>query len=205
MSIELMEILGFNLLNIIEMILVFLLLALSLKINLSDDHPSAIFSNILYMTGFSVTISMVYVLYGAADVAITEASIGACVSTVIFLLIFRICFGSVTQNEANYISGKELSSRKMKIKIQFIFIAIMLCLFLVNMPEFGSAASPVNSRINPHYIQNSGKEIGIFAVAASVLASYRGVDTLGETLVILTAGIAVWLILKQEIEECCNE
>jgi multicomponent Na+:H+ antiporter subunit B len=45
------------------------------------------------------------------------------------------------------------------------------------------------------YLQRSGEEIGIPNVVTSVLASYRGYDTLGETAVIFTAGIAVIALL----------
>jgi multicomponent Na+:H+ antiporter subunit B len=40
-------------------------------------------------------------------------------------------------------------------------------------------------------------ETGIPNVVTSVLASYRGFDTLGETVVIFTAGIGVLLLLKR--------
>ena len=38
-------------------------------------------------------------------------------------------------------------------------------------------------------------EIGVPNMVTAVLASYRGYDTLGETTVIFTAGIAVFLLL----------
>jgi multicomponent Na+:H+ antiporter subunit B len=47
----------------------------------------------------------------------------------------------------------------------------------------------------PRYLEESGAEIGLPNVVTSVLASYRGYDTLGETTVIFTAGIGVLLLL----------
>jgi multicomponent Na+:H+ antiporter subunit B len=42
---------------------------------------------------------------------------------------------------------------------------------------------------------------GLPNVVTAVLASYRGYDTLGETTVVLTAGIAVLLILRRGRDE----
>jgi multicomponent Na+:H+ antiporter subunit B len=49
--------------------------------------------------------------------------------------------------------------------------------------------------VAPRYIQDSPKEIGIPNIVTSVLASYRGYDTLGEITVIFTAGVAVMALL----------
>ena len=47
----------------------------------------------------------------------------------------------------------------------------------------------------PRYIERSGEEIGVPNIVTSVLASYRGYDTLGELTVIFTAGVGVLLLL----------
>ena len=41
------------------------------------------------------------------------------------------------------------------------------------------------------------KEIDIPNVVTAVLASYRGFDTLGEVLVVFTAGVAVFALLRK--------
>ena len=55
--------------------------------------------------------------------------------------------------------------------------------------------APVHRHVAPRYIEESPKEIGIPNMVTAVLASYRGYDTLGETTVIFTAGIAVLALL----------
>ena len=49
----------------------------------------------------------------------------------------------------------------------------------------------------PDYLADRVEETGVPNVVTSVLASYRGYDTLGETTVIFTAGIGVLLLLKR--------
>ena len=51
-----------------------------------------------------------------------------------------------------------------------------------------------------YYLENAKNDIGIPSVVAAILASYRGYDTLGETSVILIAGLAVILILAKRKE-----
>ena len=65
-----------------------------------------------------------------------------------------------------------------------------------DMPLVGDPQAPANQHVVPRYLYESGTEIGIPNVVTSVLASYRGYDTLGETVVIFTAGIAVLLLLR---------
>jgi len=49
--------------------------------------------------------------------------------------------------------------------------------------------------VAPRYIDDSPKETGLPNIVTSVLASYRGYDTMGEVTVIFTAGIGVMLLL----------
>jgi multicomponent Na+:H+ antiporter subunit B len=63
------------------------------------------------------------------------------------------------------------------------------------MPRYGDPSAPVHEHVAPRYINDSPAEIGIPNMVTSVLASYRGYDTLGETTVIFTAGIGVLLLL----------
>jgi multicomponent Na+:H+ antiporter subunit B len=65
----------------------------------------------------------------------------------------------------------------------------------LDMPAFGAAENPVHGHVVPRYLEESGTEIGIPNVVTSVLASYRGYDTLGETAVIFTAGMGVLVLL----------
>jgi multicomponent Na+:H+ antiporter subunit B len=64
-----------------------------------------------------------------------------------------------------------------------------------DMPAFGDANAPVNLHVAPRYLHDSFAEVGLPNVVTSVLASYRGYDTLGEVTVIFTAGVAVMLLL----------
>ena len=67
----------------------------------------------------------------------------------------------------------------------------------LDMPMFGDPKAPVHQHVAPRYIKQSPKEVGIPNMVTSVLASYRGYDTLGEVTVIFTAGIGVLALLSR--------
>jgi multicomponent Na+:H+ antiporter subunit B len=148
--------------------------------------------SIVIMSIFSVFISISYLLMDAPDVAMTETALGACLSTCVLLNIVKIC-------------GEDIGD----IKRVRVFYALILCgLFVIiltwasqDLPEFGRSDSPIQTHISKYYIQNTASDIGVPSLVAGILASYRGYDTLGETSVILIAGMAVMIILSRRKPE----
>ena len=69
-----------------------------------------------------------------------------------------------------------------------------------DLPLYGEENTPVHQHVTKYYLENTKNDIGIPSVVAAILASYRGYDTLGETSVILIAGLAVVLILARRKE-----
>ena len=127
---------------------------------------------------FSLFTVLLYLILDAPDVAMTEASIGV---LVFILAVFTI--------KANYKESHLFEDRfKPIIFIACSLMAAGLIYASADLPEFGSP------KFNNYYLLNSGKEIGINSVVASILGSYRGYDTMLETLVILIGGIGVLLI-----------
>jgi multicomponent Na+:H+ antiporter subunit B len=63
------------------------------------------------------------------------------------------------------------------------------------MPAFGDASAPAQLHVAPYYLQNAQAETGVPNVVTSILAAYRGFDTLGEVTVIFTAGMGVLVLL----------
>ncbi|HDZ89236.1 MAG: hypothetical protein JRJ09_11060 [Deltaproteobacteria bacterium] len=67
----------------------------------------------------------------------------------------------------------------------------------MDMPHWGDPYSPASTHVSPYYLRNSLKDTATPNVVTSVLADYRGYDTLGETTVIFTAGMGCLLLLKK--------
>ena len=64
-----------------------------------------------------------------------------------------------------------------------------------DLPRVGDVEAPASAHVSPRYIARSHAETGAPNFVTGVLADYRGYDTLGETTVIFTAGLACLLIL----------
>ena len=134
---------------------------------------------------YSFLMASVMIVLDAVDVAMTEASVGAGISTVLLL-------GTLA-----------LTSRREKVPGRTPVLPLIVVLITgaallygtLDMPRFGDPDAPIQRHVAPRYIQESGTEIGVPNIVTSVLASYRGFDTLGEVTVIFTAGIGILLLL----------
>ena len=80
------------------------------------------------------------------------------------------------------------------VPIMGLFLALML-FATTGLPERGDPQAPANVHVSPYYIEKTLEETETPNIVTSVLADYRGYDTLGETIVIFTAGLACILIL----------
>lgn len=67
------------------------------------------------------------------------------------------------------------------------------------LSPIGDVHSPAAQHVSPRYIEKSHEETGTPNFVTAVLADYRGYDTLGESAVIFTAGLACLLILGVQI------
>lgn len=137
---------------------------------------------------YSFLMASVLIVLDAVDVAMTEASVGAGISTVLMVGTLYL-----TKTQETIPAHTPLLP---------LFVSIgtgaVLVYGTLDLPGFGGANTPVNTHVGPEYLARSVPETGIPNVVTSVLASYRGFDTLGETTVIFTAGIGVLLLLKHQ-------
>ncbi|KPJ66495.1 MAG: hypothetical protein AMJ45_03775 [Syntrophobacter sp. DG_60] len=70
-----------------------------------------------------------------------------------------------------------------------------------DMPKWADPHSPPATHVSPRYIEKTLEETATPNMVTSVLADYRGYDTLGETTVIFTAGISCMLLLRKKKEK----
>ena len=129
-----------------------------------------------------------FVTMDAVDVAFTEASVGAGISTLLMLTAVTLT-GRWEDSERH---------RPMWALIVVFITGGLLIYGTLDMPYFGSSQAPVHLHVAPRYIHDSMQETGLPNIVTSVLASYRGFDTFGEVVVIFTAGIGVLALLKVE-------
>ncbi len=67
----------------------------------------------------------------------------------------------------------------------------------IDFPSWGDPQSPASLHVSPRYIEKTVEETDVPNMVTSVLADYRGYDTLGETTVIFTAGMSCILLIRR--------
>lgn len=143
-----------------------------------------LFSVVMLSGAYSLAAAAQFVVLDAVDVAFTEAAVGAGISTILALATL------------SFVGPEEKARPAAIVPITMtLLVGGLLMLAVLDLPGFGSPAAPIHNHVAPDYIAGSRDDIQIPNIVTSVLASYRGYDTLGETIVVFTAAIAVLLIL----------
>ena len=135
---------------------------------------------------YSFLMASVLIVLDAVDVSMTEASVGAGISTVLMLGTLFL-----TKTE----ESKTGHNPYLPLFISCV-VAAGLVYGTLDLPAFGDPAGPVHHHVGPYYIENSIRDTLVPNVVTSVLASYRGFDTLGEVTVVFAAGIGILVLLK---------
>jgi multicomponent Na+:H+ antiporter subunit B len=134
---------------------------------------------------YSLLSAGIFVQLDAVDVAFTEAAVGAGITTILMLGTLAL----TTDTERPPVRRQWLPL------VVVLATGAALVYGTLDLPRLGDPNAPANLHVAPRYIEQSGQEIGVPNIVTSVLASYRGYDTLGEVAVIFTAGIGVMVLL----------
>ena len=141
---------------------------------------------VVMLTGiFSLTAAVLYVVLDAVDVAFTEAAVGAGISTVLMLATLSLTTSEEKVNRKNHPWALVL----------VLLTGAILVYGTLDMPFYGDPTAAIHQHVAPYYLEKSADHTGLPNVVTSVLASYRGYDTLGEVFVIFTAAAGVLLII----------
>ena len=167
------------------------LLSLLVFIAVMILRTGKLFAVIVMSGGYSLTSAAIFVNLDAVDVAFTEAAVGAGISTVLFLAAM------------SFLPAEEKAGRKGRPRSLQTLIAGSVCVVsgallvfaALDLPAFGDPNAPAQLHVAPRYLEESGTLLHIPNVVTTVLASYRGFDTLGETIVVFTAGLGVLMLL----------
>jgi len=133
-------------------------------------------------------------LLDAPDVAFTEAAAGAGISTVLMLGTLSL---TTTRTRDPRIHWPSLAV--------VTVTGAVLIYGTLDMPHYGDPNAPAHTHPGMNYVERTRKDIGVPNIVTAVLGSYRGYDTLGETAVIFTAGVAVTLLLRRRKDLAVEE
>jgi multicomponent Na+:H+ antiporter subunit B len=146
-----------------------------------------LFAVVVLAGAYSFLMASVLVALDAVDVAMTEASVGAGISTVLLLAALHLTRG---------LEAKPMHRPFLPLAVS-VAVAGVLVYGTFGLPAFNDPSAPIHVHVVPRYLNEVMKETGVPNVVTAVLASYRGYDTLGETTVVFTAGAGVIALLRR--------
>lgn len=162
-------------------VLTLLILSAFMVIRIRDLLASAVMLGV-----FSLLMALLYLLFDAPDVALTEAAVGAGISTLLFLSTFV------------FTGREQRKSSRTRQLVPFLVVTVVGAALIYatgDLPAFASADAPMHQHVAPYYIEHMQEDIGIANLVTAILGSYRGFDTMGEVGVIFVAGIGITALL----------
>ena len=135
---------------------------------------------------FSLLLAANFFILDAADVALTEAAVGAGISTVLLL-------------SALVLTADREHAPTTRPRLAFLVVSVTVLVVIYGVletPRLGTPDAPIHTHVAPWYLEQTPKLIDIPNVVTAVLGSFRGYDTLGEVFVVLTAAIGVMFLLS---------
>jgi multicomponent Na+:H+ antiporter subunit B len=141
---------------------------------------------------YSLGMAMLWAVFRAPDVGLTEAAVGAGVTTALFIVVvFR---ADVTRTT----TFRPIESvRGRSIAVVAGFVAALLWT-VPALPAVGDPSAPGFQRVAPEYLARS-PELGVANVVTAILVVFRGFDTFGEVVVVFAAGVAVLVVFDREV------
>jgi len=137
---------------------------------------------------YSALLTAIFVSLDALDVAMTEAAVGVGVTTTLFLATLKLVGNNADSfTKISYIS-----------LLTSLGVALLLVIGIAGLPLFGEADTPIHQHLSTYFLENTLNETGVINTVTAILASYRGFDTMGEVVVIFTAGVGVLCLLKKD-------
>lgn len=144
-----------------------------------------LFAAVMLMGIFSLLMAANFFILDAADVALTEAAVGAGISTVLLL-------GALALTPAE----ERPVARGRWVPMLVVSLTVLVVVYATfGKPRLGDPDAPVHQHVAPWYLEQTPELIGIPNVVTAILGSFRAYDTLGEVIVVLTAGIGVLFLL----------
>lgn len=185
-----------------DILLVFLVVC-AISVTMSKK----LLTSIIIFMSYSCIMSIIWLLLESPDLAITEAAVGAGVSSILFFVTLKKI--RALQNEDEMKKSQEIAEVEnhieMKIfkkayKITSIVVCASIIIILLSvvtqLPQFGSADNPDNNEVVYKYITEGMYDTGAINIVTAMILDYRAFDTFGESCVLFVAATCVIILLR---------
>jgi multicomponent Na+:H+ antiporter subunit B len=173
-------------------VLVVALLVLVLGVGLTVAAARDVIVATVLFGAYSLGLAILWVVFRAPDVGLTEAAVGAGVTTSLFLV--AIAKTTPTMGDAAF--SLRWDPRALAVGLA---VVVALGLSVPALPAVGDPTAPAfaDDAAAAYYLGTTGA-LGIDNVVTAVLVVFRGFDTFGEIAVVFAAGVAVFVVLRTE-------
>ncbi len=148
---------------------------------------------VIVFAAYSLGMAVFYAVLRAPDVAMTEAAIGAGVTTVLLVLTLA----ATTRASPDRMIERPSLPATVGVGA---FLAVLLAT-VPAMPAIGDPEAPVwaHPEISQAYLARAYADTGVENAVTAVLAGYRGFDTFGEAVVVFAAALAALVVLRRVV------
>jgi multicomponent Na+:H+ antiporter subunit A len=165
-----------------EIIIAAIIVVAAISVVRSKSRLAAVAS--LGVVGFSI--ALIYILFGAPDLAMTQFAIEALTLILFLFVLYRLPrFATYTRKVTRYRDAL----------VALAAGAMMTLLVLV------ITSTPLISRLTPYFAQYSYPLAKGRNIVNVILVDFRGIDTLGEITVLAVAAIGVFALMKLRKEK----
>ncbi|MEG1426234.1 MAG: DUF4040 domain-containing protein [Oscillospiraceae bacterium] len=187
-------------------LLIFLVIC-AISVSLSKK----LINTIIIFMSYSCVMSIIWVMLESPDLAITEAAVGAGVSSILFFVTLKKIHA--VENEELVPKSKDIAEAEkhweMKVFSKaYKFTALIVCVSIIiillsvvsQLPRFGNPSNPDNNEVVERYITRGLQETGAVNIVTGMILDYRAFDTFGESCVLFIAATCVMILLRVDTE-----
>ena len=91
------------------------------------------------------------------------------------------------------------------LKALLVIMGLLMMYAGVGLPKFGDNSAPAATHVSPHYIENAYSDAHTPNIVTVMIADYRSFDTFGEVVVVFTAGMVCFLLLRPARRQRASE
>ena len=170
----------------VELALFVLVLGVALLAALARDVLVAV----VVFAAYSLGLALLWLVYRAPDVGLTEAAVGAGATTSLFIVALTRTHPTGDRALDRHVDGRALFG------VGALVAALLAT--VPALPAVGDPSAPAFDGAAEFYLDSTAS-LGITNVVTAVLVAFRGFDTFGEVAVVFAAGMAVLVVFRKEV------
>jgi len=148
-------------------------------------------------SAFSLTLVFAYCIILAIDVALTEVSLNVFLTTAILIIALQQTDSNKATTCNHFVrTFKNAKLTWILIVLTFIVSVVFLTHIFQSFGNIGSSKNLLNSDYSYYYLKSTHYQIGTENIITAIITSYRGFDTMFETIVIAITALSIYFFSR---------